>query len=64
MQRWEYHSFSVYTKQWGEILDELDKLGNAGWELVVIDQNNYILKRPEFTATKNPYPGKYKSGSD
>jgi len=48
MQKWEYHKISI-NKDW--ILDELNTLGDKGWELVSItsDRDNYVafFKRPK-----------------
>lgn len=49
ISKWEYKyvvlsspKYDVGTRQY-----ELDKIGKAGWELVGIDDNVYVFKRPK-----------------
>lgn len=42
MKQYEY---KIVVKEKWEILDELNKLGKLGWELICKDYKTYFLKR-------------------
>lgn len=41
--KWEYDVF--YLSDNYELIKELNKYGDAGWELVAIKDNRYVFKR-------------------
>lgn len=61
MQKWEYLEVeSAYNrvlaingkevKDWQEgtrMIDYLNQVGDEGWELIAIDENRYLFKRPK-----------------
>jgi hypothetical protein len=42
--RWEYTALPMLTNETNNI-DALNRLGNAGWELVQVMRDRYYLKR-------------------
>lgn len=44
MQKWEYKVRMIYKVN---ILEELEKLGEEGWELAATDKGMWVFKRPK-----------------
>ena len=41
MKKWEYKYVSIQR----DLLENFNKLGEEGWELVLMNKSNYVFKR-------------------